>query len=47
MIADSISSFAARGYWKFVEKCPHSGTMFISWSFVSRKLPNEKFKSYV
>jgi len=27
---DPISSFAARGYWKFVGKCPHRGKMLIT-----------------
>jgi len=37
---DSISSFAARGYWIFVEKCPHRGKLLKTWLFVPRKQPN-------
>ena len=44
---DPINSFAARGYWKFVGKCPHRGKMLITWVFVPRKRPNEKLKSYL
>jgi len=29
--SDPIGSFAARGYWKFVGKCPHQGWMLITW----------------
>jgi len=34
---DPMLSFAARGDWKFEEKCPHSEKMLISWLFVPRK----------
>jgi len=37
---DSSSSFAVRGYWKLVGKCPHRGKMLITLMFVPRKRPN-------
>jgi len=46
---DPISTFAARGYWKFEGKCPHRGKMLISLSylFVSRKQPKQKLKIHL
>jgi len=37
---DPISSFTARGYWKFEGKCHYHGKMLITWVFVPRKQPN-------
>ena len=39
---DPISSFAARGYWKFVGKFPHRGKILITWLFVPGKRSNLK-----
>jgi len=35
-----ISSLAARGYLKFVGKCPHHMKILITWLFLPRKGPN-------
>ena len=40
LVFDSISSFAARGYWSFEGKCPHHRKILITWLFVPRKHPN-------
>jgi len=34
-----ISSFAIRGYWKFVGECPHRGNMLLTRPFVPLKRP--------
>jgi len=48
---DPISSFAARGYWKFVGKCPHRGKMHNSvvcpptaTKLKTEKLPIDTYK---
>jgi len=33
---DLINSFAIRGYWKFVGKCPHQRKMLITWLSVPK-----------
>ena len=42
---DPISNFAARGYLKFVGKCPHRGKMFITWLFVPKIVQIKNFKA--
>jgi len=46
--SDPISSFAARGYWKFVRKCPRRMKMLITWLCVSQsdQIKNLKHKRW-
>ena len=44
---DLSSSFASKGYWKFVGKCPHHWKMLITQLTVPRKWPNWKVKIYL
>jgi len=41
----TILSFATRGYWKFVGKCPHHGKMVITWMTVPKSDQTKKLKS--
>jgi len=42
---DPISSFAAKGYWKFEGKCPYYGKMLITWLFDPKSNQIKNLKS--